>query len=441
MNKLFSDYKKLLSKFVSFKSVSTDRAFQAEIEKAVLWLKKLLEENRFKVKIIRGFGNPIVLASYAVSHNIETCLVYGHYDVQPAAKNEGWRKDPFELFEDRGRLYGRGVVDNKGQILIHIFAIANLIRQRRLAYNIKFLIEGNEETGSEGIFRFIKKYKQELASDFILISDGEIVGSYPTIELSFRGTFNLTLTVKTSNTDLHSGIYGGAVSNAAYELSKFLSLLYDRYNRVAIPGFYTGVDRITADILKNNKDDAFNLKRFQKIAGVKKLLTEPGFDAYTQVGLRPTIQITGIKSGYVGEGYRNSVPCLASAKINVRLVKNQNPRRIIAAIKNFAKRKFPSYVSFKIETTGADEGVKLDTNNDYVRQAIDALETVYRKKVAKHYVGGTLPIVTLFVRELKIPQVLVPLANEDCAMHAANENLKIANIQKGLAFSQLFFSK
>jgi len=253
MNKLFSDYKKLLSKFVSFKSVSTDRAFQAEIEKAVLWLKKLLEENRFKVKIIRGFGNPIVLASYEVSHNVETCLIYGHYDVQPAAKNEGWRKDPFELFENRGRLYGRGVVDNKGQILIHIFAIANLIRQRRLAYNIKFLIEGNEETGSEGIFRFIKKYKQELASDFILISDGEIVGSYPTIELSFRGTFNLTLTVKTSKTDLHSGIYGGAVSNAAYELSKFLSLLYDRYNRVAIPGFYTGVDRITADILKNNR--------------------------------------------------------------------------------------------------------------------------------------------------------------------------------------------
>lgn len=441
MNQMLAQYKKLLSQFVSFKSISTDKTFQPEIEKTVRWLTKLLIKSHFKVKVIKGYGNPIVLATYVVDPRAETCLIYGHYDVQPAIKSEGWGSEPFKLAERQGKLYARGVVDNKGQILTHIIVLSQLIQQRSLGYNITLVIEGNEETGSEGIFEFVKKYKQALTSNFVLISDGEIVGVYPTIELGFRGTFNLTLTVRTSKTDLHSGIYGGAVPNAAQELSKFLALLYDRSNRIAIPRFYNGVDSITAEMLKNARSPAFDPRRFQKIAGVKKLLTEPKLEVYTQVGLRPTIQITGLKSGYIGEGYRNSIPSLASAKINVRLVKQQKPKQVIAAIRNFAKKKLPSYVDFSIETTGADEGVKLDTHNNYVQRAVKLLEAVYKQKAIKKYVGGTIPIVTLFAKELKVPQVLVPLANEDCGMHAPNENFRLANIYKGLTFSQLFFSK
>src|SRR3989344_5378141 len=246
-------YKSLLSEFVSFKSVSTDKAYISEIQKTVKWLEKLFSERGFSVEVIKGTRcNPVVFASYETESAKETVLVYGHYDVQPANKSDGWEKEPFWLNEKKGKLYARGVVDNKGQVLIHIFTVFELIKTQEIKYDVKFLIEGNEETSNDELADIIKKNKSKLKADYVLISDGEIPYK-PSIEYSLRGGFNVTLKYITAKNNLHSGIFGGAIPSASYELSKFLAKLYDKNNKVSIPGFYVGVDRITGEQVKSNK--------------------------------------------------------------------------------------------------------------------------------------------------------------------------------------------
>lgn len=186
MSDIFTQYKKQLSEFITYKSISTDKSYKSEIEGVVKWLEDTFKENEFAVNVVHGYGNPIVVARYEVSNLYETCLIYGHYDVQPANKEDGWRSDPFELIEDNGRLYARGVVDNKGQVLIHMATIFSLIKEKNLNQNIVFMIEGDEETGSPKMPQFIKDHAELLNADYALISDGER-GDVPTIEVGFRG--------------------------------------------------------------------------------------------------------------------------------------------------------------------------------------------------------------------------------------------------------------
>ena len=433
-------YRKLLSELIKIKSVSTDSFYAGEIERTVEWLKKLFSDNGFRVEVITGYDNPIIVAEYMVSEGAKTCLVYGHYDVQPADINDGWKHDPFDLVEMDGRLYGRGVVDNKGQFLVHLATILSLIKEKKLAFNVKFMIEGNEETGSPHIEEFVKKHKELLKADFTLVSDGEMDIDQPSIDAGFRGGFNSTLTITTSKTDLHSGLYGGVVPSSALEMAKFISHLYDNNNAVAIDGFYKDVDEISETIKKNNEGLDFDEKDFLKLAGVKVILKESKYDVNMAVALRPSIQVTGIQSGYVGEGYRNSIPAKTTAKINFRLVKSQNPNGVVSLFKQYLSEVLPDYVDYEFEVTDPYEGIKLDLNNEIVAKTMGLLTKVYGKKAVFKFSGGGLPIVTLFDEILKIPNVLVPLGNEDCAMHAANENYDLKYLEKALEFSQEFFS-
>src|SRR6185369_1034482 len=228
----YSLYKDLASEIIKFKSISTDPGCVGELKKTADWLKKLFLANKFKVDTwILGDSNPVVFASYELSaKDAETVLIYGHYDVQPAEKSDGWSADPFTLREGKGRLYGRGIVDNKGQFLVHVATVLNLIKRKELKYNVKFILEGNEETGSPNLGKIIESHKKELKSDLIIVSDGEIAGDTPTVEASFRGSFSTTVKYVTAKNNLHSGIYGGAVPNAAYELTKLVSKIYDNKN-------------------------------------------------------------------------------------------------------------------------------------------------------------------------------------------------------------------
>jgi acetylornithine deacetylase/succinyl-diaminopimelate desuccinylase-like protein len=429
-------YKSLLSEFISFKSISTDPQYKSEITKTTNFLKEKFEQNNFKVEIIEGFGNPIVIAHYENNKDDKTCLIYGHYDVQPAEKSEGWRQDPFTVEETDERIYARGAIDNKGQVLVHIATIFDLIRENKLAYNITFMIEGDEETGSPHLEAFIKRYPDKLKADVVMISDGEITGKYPVIELGFRGGFNATLTMQSANNDLHSGIYGGATPNAAYELSVFLANLYDENNQITIPQFYDDVEPI-----EKNLEIPFDQEEYEKITGAKTLKTEPEYNFHTQIGLRPTIQVTGIHTGYTGEGYRNSIPAKATAKINFRLVKNQNPHLIAELFKNYCKKMIPNYITYTLENTDPYDGIKLDVNNDYIKKTKQLLRESYEVDPLEKYSGGGLPIVTYFDNILKVPQILVPLANEDCNMHGVHENFDKKFLEKALTFSKKFFSK
>ncbi len=429
-------YLNLVKDFISFKSISTDNTFATEIQKCALWLKNTFAAEGFKVNVINNYGNPIIVASFEADPTYTTCLIYGHYDVQPALKSDGWNSEPFELTNDGKRLYARGAIDNKGQVAVHIATIFDLIKEKKLKYNIKFMIEGNEETGSPKLGKFIEENKELLKTDFVVISDGEITGNHPVLELGFRGGFNTTVIIKTATNDLHSGIYGGLAPSASHEASKMIAKLYDENNHITIPHFYDDVAPI-----KDPEVIPFDEKEYQRITGAKVVLKEPEFDPYTQVGLRPSIQVTGLQSGYIGEGYKNGIHAKALIKINFRLVRNQDSAKIAELFRKYLKETLPSYVDFDMQVDDIHEGVKLDLNNEYVTEAKELLEKAYGTKPLLKYSGGGLPIVTYFENAFGVPQVLIPLANEDCNMHGANENFNLEDVEKSLKFSKSFFSK
>ncbi len=434
------EYRQLLTGYIQNKSVSTDQQFQDGISATVKWLHELFTGQGFTVTVIEDYDNPVIVAHYEAGSALQTCLIYGHYDVQPADATDGWDGDPFTATERDGRFYCRGAIDNKGQNLIHIVSVFDLIKSGKLGYNVKFMLEGNEETGSPKLSQLVADNKDLLKADFTLISDGELTAETPTIEVGFRGGFNATLTVTTSNTDLHSGIYGGAAPNAAYELAKFIARLYDADNHIAIEGFYEGVDEIAPGTRANNEKIPFVRQEYERISGTRSLLLEPGYDYYTETGLRPTIQVTGIQTGYMGEGYRNGIPATASAKINFRLVLHQDPGKVVRLFSEYVRKQLPDYVDAKIEVSDTYNGIKLKTDSAFVKKAYQKLAAAYGKEPIYKYVGGGLPIVTIFNDILGVPNVLVPLANEDCKMHAANENYSVEYIQKALVFSKSFFS-
>lgn len=438
---MFEKYKQLLSQFVSFKSISTDPSYKKEVEKTVLWLKNLLQNGGFKTKIWKGRkSNPVVFGNYFVSPKFSTVLIYGHYDVQPAKKSDGWKSEPFALKETKSKLIARGVVDNKGQILAHIVTAINLIKNKSLKYNVKFLIEGNEESGNADLPTLMKKNKKDMECNIVMVSDGELTNGKPTIETSLRGGFNTTLTYKTGKTNLHSGGFGGAVPNAAIELTRFLSNLFTTDGSITFNNFYQGVDPVTAQEKANNKTLTKESKDITKLAGVNSLLMPLGTNFYTQTGLTPTIQITGLKSGYIETGYANIVPSTAEARLNFRLVTSQKPQNVAKDFEKYVQQNTPEYVDFKISFTGFHNPIKVNTQNPYISKVEQLLKQVYGAKVNKKNVGGAIPFVADVKETLGADTLLVPFCNEDCNMHGINENFDKSLIEKALDFSKEFFS-
>lgn len=439
--KVPTGYAQLLDEFISFKSISTDIQFKDECEKTATWLKDIFESSNFEVKIDHAKNsNPLVMAKYITDKNAETILVYGHYDVQPANEADGWKQSPFKATEQKGRIIARGAIDNKGQVLVHIYNVLELIKEDALKYNVIFMIEGNEESGNKDIAKQLKKYKKFLAADYVLISDGEIAGKRPTIESSFRGGANMTVSFTTAPNDFHSGIYGGAVPSASQSLVQVLAKLKDDKNKVRVPGFYKGLKKPSKQEKESNESLATQ-EEILKLAKTKTLLMEKGMDFYTQVGLRPTLEISGINSGYTGVGYLNIVPGSSEARINVRTVAPQNTAEIMESIKDYIISLTPDYVkaSFEIEEPSAPIDLNLD--NDLVSEMIPVLEKIYRQPIAIRNVGGSIPIVADFRNMMGMEVISVSLANEDCNMHGVDENFHIGTLEKGLKFSRAFFEK
>lgn len=438
--KSYELYQSLLRPLIEIKSISTDKKFESQMLDTSEYLQSIFDSRGFAVDIVEGYGNPIVVASFEQNPDLETCLIYGHYDVQPADIKDGWDSDPFEVRDDGDRLYARGIVDNKGQVLIHIASIFQLIEDNKLGYNIKFMIEGDEETGSPKIENFMEEHKDKLSCDFFLISDGEIIGDNPVLDSGFRGGANTTLTIRTAKTDVHSGIFGGAIPSAAHEASEFIAGLFNEHNKVTIPGFYDDVDEISDEIRKNNQSMPFSLKELEETIGVKSLKKEMDIDYYSQIGLRPTIQVTGLESGYNKDGYRNGIPCEARVKINFRLVQSQETENILNLYREYISNTLPDYIEWKLEEHDIHSAAKIDLDNKYVQKAKDKLTEAFGKEPFFAFSGGGLPIVTLYQEYLKVPGVLAGLGNQDCNMHGINENFKIGILEKGLLFSTNFFT-
>lgn len=434
-------YKKLLAEIVKFKSISTDAKYIAEIERTVMWFKKFFTKNGFNVKIWRSkVANPVVFADFTVNKSLPTVLIYGHYDVQPANKSDGWKSEPFSLAEGKSKIYARGVVDNKGQVLIHIVNAIDLAKSGNLKYNVKFLIEGNEETGSTPWQEILSNNRKLLACDFVVVSDGELTNNMPTIEVSLRGGFNCKLKFTTGKNNLHSGLVGGAVANSAEELSRFMSILFD-LGKVGYKEFYANVDKPTKNQLANNAYLSRTGKNLAELFGVKKLLLPKNVDFFTQTGLVPTIQITGFKSGYIETGYSNIVPATAEVRLNFRLVASQKADKVAKSFKKFVAQNVPSYVDYELSFSGLHEPVKIDTNNKYVEVAENILKKVYKTRVNRRNVGGAIPFVGDVKDILKVDTLLIPLVNEDCNMHGVDENFDVTLVRKALEFSRKFLGK
>lgn len=435
------EYKELLKEFVSLQSVSTDPAFKGEIDKTVKWIEEQFKKNDFKLKTYKDLScNPVVFAEYNVNPDAKTILIYGHYDVQPAQKSDGWNSEPFDLSERNGRLYGRGVVDNKGQILIHMYSAFKMIKKDRMKYNVKFLIEGNEETSNADLPKLMREYGGDWKSDYVIVSDGEIIADNPVIERSLRGGFNAKLVYRTAKNNLHSGIFGGAAPNSAHELAKFVNSLYTDGNRINIEGFYENVDPISDDERSVNKKMSELNGESVENAGFKTLTVEDDNDFFTQIGCRPSINVTGFKSGYIDEGFANIIPAEAEVRLNFRLVRSQTSKEIMDLFEKYVADKTPKYVDYELTFHSMHEAVKIDTSDPFVSYIKDLLEDAYGKEVLYKRVGGAIPFVS-DVKELwGIDTLLISMGNDDCNMHGADENFKVDLIEKALKFCEKFYS-
>jgi len=434
-------YYQILKELVGIQSVSVDTEHMNDNEKIAIYLNAMLYDNGFISEIVHGYGNPLVLGKFSVDKSLPTMLLYGHYDVQAADANE-WRKnDPFSLYIWKDKIYGRGVADNKGQFLIHLLTIFDLIQSKKLWYNVIVLLEWNEETGSQYIEKFLVDYRQDLLSDFCLISDSYIIGNTPCIDAGYRWWVNAKLKIITANTDLHSWLYGWVVPNAIHEMNKILSKLYDINNKITIPYFYYDVEDVSFDVLVKNKKMKTDTQKLMTDTWIKTIFKDKDTDMLTQIGLKPTIQITWISGGHVGDGYKNAIPNIAHAHINFRIVKNQTPRKVLGAFDQRLQTTLPEYLEYELEIGTVYEAVKIDTNNFYIKKAETVLQQVFGQQVFYKYSGGGLPIVDVLDRVLSTKPVLIPLVNEDCNAHGVNENFDIELIEKWFQFAYGFMSR
>lgn len=437
---LYERYKTVLADFLVLQSVSTDEAYKPEIQKTVAFLQELFDECEQAVTaIVEGKAvNPLVVSRIDVGA-AKTLLIYGHYDVQPASMEQGWSSDPFTLAERDGRLYGRGVVDNKGQVLVHIIAALELAKAGTLAQNVVFVLEGNEETANPELSGILATQPELFACDAVLISDGGSIKERPALEASLRGGFNAEISLKTAKTDLHSGLAGGAVPSASHELIKLLDSLVDGRGKVLVDGFYDGMRAVPEDALRQNQALEVS-EQPREMLGVKELISANGVDFYTQTGLYPTLQVTGVSSGYTGDGFANIVPATATAKLNVRIVGGQDPQAIYEALAAHLKSQVSDYAELTLAVDGIHEAVVLNLDTPAAATATQLLAEVYGADPITLYIGGAIPVVHDFQNVMGKPTLLIGLGNDDCNMHGADENFRIDLIHKGLAFSTRLLS-
>lgn len=446
---LQKEYMKLLKEFVAFKTVSTDLTYKDEMKKVVNWLTQIFKENGFKVKLLKGKStNPVVVAQYALKNTsaksaktltpAKNILVYGHYDVQPAQKSDGWSSDPFVLTKKGDRFVARGVVDNKGQILAHMVGVFNAIKNGALTTNVTFVIEGNEESGNEDLAKLFKENKKELAPDFIIISDGEIVGEHPTLDMSYRGGGNMKVTYTTSSNDRHSGLYGGAIPNAVLELATLVSKIKSE-NAISFGEFYTGMIEPSEEARAQHQKIS-NVQNVQKLADVKTLTTMKNLSAHEQIGLYPTIEVSGFSGGYTGQGFKNIIPGKAEVRLNVRTVHPQKTSEVIKSISNFVRINTPSHVDVSVEFEDHGEAIRLDTDHDALSGVKTLLADVYGREVICKSIGASIPVVADFQSIFKVPMAMVSLCNDDCNMHGVNENFTEKHVVKALNFTNRFWN-
>ncbi|QNI38156.1 dipeptidase [Edaphobacter albus] len=388
-------------------------------------------------------GHPLVYADWLHADSAPTVLCYGHYDVQPAEPLDEWTTPPFEPTERNGNLYARGAVDDKGQMWMHVKALESLFAANggKLPVNVRVLIEGEEEVGGEGIAWFVRAHGDQLRADVALVSDTEMFApDLPTLCVGLRGMIYTEVEVRGARTDLHSGMYGGAAPNPFVALAQIITKLKDENGRILIPGFYDKISPPTQDELKAWKALPFDEEHYRQTeVGSPELTGEPGYSVLERTWARPTLDVHGMPGGFIGAGAKTVIPAKAIAKISMRLVPNQTPAEAFAQYKASVESIAPRGVEVVVRLIHSGDPIVVSTDNPYVKSATTAMHEVFGTETVFVRGGGSIPIVGDFVRELKIPTLMMGFGLPDDNLHAPNEKFHLANFHRGIESIIRFF--
>jgi acetylornithine deacetylase/succinyl-diaminopimelate desuccinylase-like protein len=377
-----------------------------------------------------------------VNASAPTVLVYGHYDVQPADPLNLWDSPPFEPVIKDEIIYARGACDDKGQMFMHIKAFEAMLATDNLTCNVKFMIEGEEEIGSNHLATFVKEHKELLKADVILISDTAIVANdIPSIDVGLRGLSYLEISVQGPNRDLHSGVYGGAVANPINILCEMIASLHDEFNQINIPHFYDDVLEVSAADRAAMAQTPFDLDAYQSDLGIHAVYGEKGFTTIERASIRPTLDVNGIWGGYTGEGAKTVLPSMAFAKISMRLVPNQSSEKITQLFSDHFLAIAPKGVKVTVTPHHGGEAYLMPTDSIAFQAASEAMAETFGKYPIPTRGGGSIPIVALFEKELGIKSILMGFGLDSDAIHSPNEHFGLFNFYKGIDTIPYFFQK
>lgn len=429
---------------LSFPSISTQPEHRGDVEACARWVQARFQTMGLEAELCPTPGHPVVLARNAHRPGRRTVLIYGHYDVQPADPIEMWEHPPFEPRIRDGVVTARGATDNKGQFFAHMLGIEATLREKgELPINLIFLVEGEEEVGSPSLVPFLEANRGRLLCDVIAISDtGMVARGHPTFSYGLRGLTALEVRVIGPATDLHSGIYGGAVANPAAVLARLLASLHDADSRVTVPGFYERVLPIKGWEREAWAALPMNEAGIRELTGVPQLDGEAGYNALERIWARPTAEINGMGSGYQGPGSKTVLPAHAFAKLTFRLVPDQDPTEVQDKVIAHLRAKCPPSVRLEIERGHSGAPYLVDPREGFGSAASRALKKTFGgREPALVREGGSVPIVADFKRILGVDTLLLGLALPDCRIHAPNENFPLENLEYGMRLNMVLLEE
>jgi acetylornithine deacetylase/succinyl-diaminopimelate desuccinylase-like protein len=437
-------YLEELKALLAIPSISALPAHAADVKRCADWcVEEMRRIGLQNVRLIETPGYPVVYGDWLGAPGAPTILFYGHYDVQPVDPLELWDSPPFEATVRDGEIYARGSADDKGQVFMHFKAIeAHLKQNGKLPVNIKFILEGEEEVGSVNLDDFVRGHKDDLSADVVVISDSPMFArGIPSICYGLRGLVYYQIDLRGSNTDLHSGSFGGAVANPAFVLAQVLAQMKDRGGHIKIPGFYDDVVPLKDEERQEWAALPFNEKQYRKAFGIPKVAGETGYTTLERTWARPTFEVNGLLSGFTGEGAKTVLPAVAMAKVSMRLVPNQDPGKIADLFEAYVKKVAPKTVELKISRMHGGKPWMTSYDNPFVQAAARAIERGFGKKPVFTREGGSIPVVSTFQEELGLPSVLFGVGLPDENAHAPNEKLDVANFYGGIIASAMLYDE
>jgi acetylornithine deacetylase/succinyl-diaminopimelate desuccinylase-like protein len=432
-----------LCELLRIPSISAKSEHKLDIERGARWVADHLRAAGFKrVEIIPTNVHPLVYAESLEAPGKPTILFYGHYDVQPPEPLDLWTTPAFEPTVRNGNLFGRGTVDDKGQVHIHLKALESLQKLNgKLPINVKVLIEGEEEVGSVSLWDFVQKNKEKLKADALVVSDTAMLGKgIPSITYGLRGLDYYQVELTGPERDLHSGVYGGAVPNPLAILTELFAKLHDKNFRVAVPGFYDRVARVSSAERKALNALPWKKKDFEAAVGAPGYAGEKGFTTVERLWIRPTLELNGIWGGYQGEGAKTVIPSKAFAKFSTRLVPNQDPEKIAKLVETHVRKLLPRTVHCKFEVLSKGKPWVAPYHDPIFQKAQAALEKGFGKKAVFIREGGSIPFVTQMHDTFKVPCVLIGFGLPDENAHAPDEHISLENYFGGIKAIAHFYA-